>query len=420
MFAPRGWLSRKWKRDVYRTISQSELFNRAYYRSLNLRGLSRLGEPVWHFVNHGWKQGLSPSPAFDTLYYLMKNDDVRLSQINPLYHFLTHGQSERRLALRSCSEAQHSAVPEASALRYFITPSIGQSRVSVLVDSSTLLTDTKRVAEMVHLVADRARASSSSLRVLYRPGSRHNEFIHTLVDALSSNEKKTLEVTEVPLTLTYSDVPFCEEEESIATSWTSAFALRFASQRDRSFLIAQVDTGISFVHNDETNRQGAFQKSARVPETWSDAFAIDPVITGAKNANEIIALVDVDRFPEAYFLTLEALSMHFLGRKPGKSETTVAFVGNPGSRFTVGEDVPVQLVAAGKKLLHQSMGSCLIVPSSQNDPLPEEMCRQGFDVLHLSPHWLKLEEPLGKKSARIWRVPLSAEDLSAALAGALG
>ena len=420
MFAPRGWLSRPWKRDVYRTIRQSVFFDRHFYQTQRPKWLSSIGDPVWHFVNHGWKKGLSPSSGFDTAYYLMKNDDVRLSQLNPLYHYLKHGQSERRLALRSCSEAQHAVVPDASALRYFITPSLGQSRISVLIDSSTQAADTKKVDQMVRLVAEFASARSSSLRVLHRPGNHHGEFINMLIYALPTNLKRTLEITEVPLTLTYSDVPFYEEEESIATSWTSAFALRFASQGTKSFLITHEDNQTSLVKNDEITRQAALQQRTRFPQTWSDPFAGELSNSGPAATNGIVALVDVDHFPEAYFVLLEALSMHFLGETRGEAETTVALVGNPGPRFTVREDLAVRLATPECELRKDRIGRFLILMSGRDDPLPGEMSRQGFEVLHVSSHWQQLEKPIAETSPRVWKIPLSPTELSSALAGVLG
>ena len=420
MFAPRGWLSRTWKRDVYRTIKQSEFFDRSFYYSQHPRLLSLVGDPVWHFVNHGWKKGFSPSSGFDTAYYLMKNDDVRLSQLNPLYHYLKHGQSERRLALRSCSEAQHSIVPDASALRYFITPSLGERRISLLIDSSTPFEDTKTVGEMVRLVAELVNTRSSSLRVLHRPGVYHGEFFNKLISALPSNLKRTLEITEVPLTLTYSDVPFYEEEESIATSWTSAFALRFSSQNTKSFLITHEDNKTILVKNDEINRRAALHKRTHFPETWPGAFSSKLSHSGPTATNGIVALVDVDRFPEAYFVLLEALSMYFLGETRQEPETTIALVGNPGPRFTVREDVAVRMVATDDKLRNDPVGRFLILMSGKDDPLPEKMSRQGFHVFHVSSDWQQLEKPMTETSPRVWRIPLSSVELSSALAGALG
>jgi hypothetical protein len=420
MFAPRGWLSRTWKRDVYRTIKQSEFFDRNFYQSQQPHWLSRTGDPLWHFVNHGWKKGFSPGRDFDTAYYLMKNDDVRLAQLNPLYHYLKYGRSERRLALRSCSEAQHAIVPDATALRYFITPSLGENRISLLIDSSTPFAVTNTVDNMVRLVAKLANTRSSSLRVLHRPGIYPVEFFDKIISALPSNLKRTLEITGVPLTLTYSDVPFYEEEESIATSWTSAFALRFTSQHSKSFLLTQEDDNTILVKNDDINRQAALQKRTHFPETWPGALSSELGRSGPTATNGIVALVDVDRFPEAYFVLLEALSMYFLGETRGQSETTVTLVGNSGPRFTVREDVAVRLVATNGKLRNDSLGRSLILMSDKDDPLPEKMSRKGFDVLHVSSHWQQLERPLAETSPRVWRVPLSPAELSTALAGALG
>ena len=241
-----------------------------------------------------------------------------------------------------------------------------------------------------------------------------------LIYALPTNLKRTLEITEVTLTLTYSDVPFYEEEESIATSWTSAFALRFASQGTKSFLITHEDNQTSLVKNDEITRQAALQQRTRFPQTWSDPFAGELSNSGPAATNGIVALVDVDHFPEAYFVLLEALSMHFLGETRGEAETTVALVGNPGPRFTVREDVAVRLATPECELRNDRIGRFLILMSGRDDPLPGEMSRQGFEVLHVSSHWQQLEKPIAETSPRVWKIPLSPTELSSALAGVLG
>lgn len=51
-----------------------------------------------HFVEHGWRTLLDPSPKFSTSQYLESYQDVREDGINPLFHYLTIGKSEGRIA----------------------------------------------------------------------------------------------------------------------------------------------------------------------------------------------------------------------------------------------------------------------------------------------------------------------------------
>ncbi len=52
--------------------------------------------PLVHYLTTGAARGLDPSAGFDTLYYLRAHKDVRAAAINPLVHFVVHGQAEGR------------------------------------------------------------------------------------------------------------------------------------------------------------------------------------------------------------------------------------------------------------------------------------------------------------------------------------
>jgi FMN phosphatase YigB (HAD superfamily) len=85
-----GWLD-------YLIIKKSGYFDPAYY--LLSYPDCRLADvdPLWHFIEHGWKEHRNPSLKFDTGYYLRANPDVLQAGINPLVHYLQYGQHEGRL-----------------------------------------------------------------------------------------------------------------------------------------------------------------------------------------------------------------------------------------------------------------------------------------------------------------------------------
>lgn len=53
-------------------------------------------EPIWHFIDHGWKENRNPTPNFNTAFYLSDNPDVVKAGINPFYHYIVAGKNERR------------------------------------------------------------------------------------------------------------------------------------------------------------------------------------------------------------------------------------------------------------------------------------------------------------------------------------
>lgn len=62
-------------------------------------------EAFIHFMDTGWKHGLSPSPKFDTKFYLNTYADVSSAVMNPLFHYISHGITERR-APRNASSSE--------------------------------------------------------------------------------------------------------------------------------------------------------------------------------------------------------------------------------------------------------------------------------------------------------------------------
>jgi hypothetical protein len=81
----------------YILIKKSGLFDDHYY--LRVYPDCRLSDvnPLVHYLQHGYHEGRNPSASFDTNFYIESNPDVRLSDTNPLVHYVKHGQKEGRL-----------------------------------------------------------------------------------------------------------------------------------------------------------------------------------------------------------------------------------------------------------------------------------------------------------------------------------
>ncbi len=75
--------------------SPMPLFDPVYYRS-HADSFTAEVNSLLHYVWIGCHRDLSPSAWFDSAYYLRRNRDVALSGTNPLYHFITWGAKEGR------------------------------------------------------------------------------------------------------------------------------------------------------------------------------------------------------------------------------------------------------------------------------------------------------------------------------------
>ena len=414
MFAPRGWFSRKFPRRVYRTIDRSPLFDSNYYRFHHLRGTARLRDPLWHFVNSGWKKGFSPSEEFDSSYYTMKNDDVRVAQLNPLFHFLEYGKGERRLPLRSALEAQQEVTPEASPLRYFITPAGGQRRVSLLLDTATRANEAFPIGSILRLAAQYAMSRKATLRILYRPGSLDHSELSLQISELDKSLQTALEITEVPTTLTYSDIPFFDEEESIATSWSSALALRFSTPEANSYAVARDSTGEMLTKNDSLLRHQLVSSALLVPQESPPELQELLLPAVDTNSGGIAALVNCDLYPLAYGVLIESLSQFVLNLPGSIPLRPISFVGKTGSRFAFAEEFEVNLVSGPTNSLTRVPTSLVVIMSGASDPVPHALSERGMAVIHACPEGAPASSNTAADN-KLTQAPLTASGITKAL-----
>ena len=90
----------------------------------------------------GLVKDATPTPSFDTVFYLRSNPDVAAASLNPLVHFVLHGRREGRLphARSTVNPAARFYVPPHGLLPWFnplnVEVSAGLSpRLNVLLPS---------------------------------------------------------------------------------------------------------------------------------------------------------------------------------------------------------------------------------------------------------------------------------------------
>src|SRR5919112_8031 len=72
-------------------LEKSPLFDRDWYLRKYPDVAAAGGDPAWHYITLGWREGRDPGPLFSTKAYLRKNADVARSGANPLLNFIEHG-----------------------------------------------------------------------------------------------------------------------------------------------------------------------------------------------------------------------------------------------------------------------------------------------------------------------------------------
>ena len=304
MFAPRGWLKRPVARRIYRTIASSDLFDARWYRSTQVSGREKLLDPLWHYLDHGAKAGLDPSPRFDTSHYVHAHHDVRSSGLNPLFHYLEYGIAERRSPVRSVLQTRDALLPESKELETFTSPRLQQPRVTMVVDSHSLLEHSVSLNNLVQTALTFAKENSRSLRII----------------AWSDNGV-TLDLPEPDVSWIVSDrsnpsptFDAHEGEYFLATSSTSALSLQFAApsshqwrySSDKKCIIQQVESPPSlsevFEPRLSTETSPEIPRTGRVPCQTSTTL------------KTLTIFADAQAQPVAYLRWLEELDRIFLRR----------------------------------------------------------------------------------------------------------
>lgn len=77
-------------------IKKSGLFNEDFYLKKYGNQLGSNVNLIEHYLVKGYKEGMNPSPDFETVYYLNRYPDVKNSGMNPLIHYVLYGNKEHR------------------------------------------------------------------------------------------------------------------------------------------------------------------------------------------------------------------------------------------------------------------------------------------------------------------------------------
>lgn len=109
---PRRYRRRRQFQKDTELLTQSTLFDAAWYLSNN-PDVAKSGEdPVVHYLQYGGREGRDPSENFSSTRYLEENADVRKAGMNPLVHYLRHGAREGRRAIPASGEVPPKDSPE--------------------------------------------------------------------------------------------------------------------------------------------------------------------------------------------------------------------------------------------------------------------------------------------------------------------
>lgn len=107
------------------------LWDREYYLS-QIPSLPAGVTPLTHYRTVGWKQGLDPSPWFDTSEYVAANPDLDFAGTNPLDQYIRSGMDELR---------GFGAVPDESGLIFEIGPGVTKKQEAIVREAMSIAHD---------------------------------------------------------------------------------------------------------------------------------------------------------------------------------------------------------------------------------------------------------------------------------------
>ena len=241
MFAPRGWLKRPVPRMMYRVLEKSEYFDARWYRKTQVAAWEKLVDPVWHYLDVGWKKGLNPSPLFDTTYYLASNPDVKDLGLNPLFHYLHYGIKEQRHPVQTGKQSLDRLMGPASALILINTPASGYERISVILDDNSPRDSGAPHWKSLVAALTIAGETKKRLRIIDRRSVSEDLRVGDIAQSMGHSNTRGFEYVSLGLHNRRKDLPVLPDEMFLVTSWTSAFSLRNAVNADQVIYVMSDD-----------------------------------------------------------------------------------------------------------------------------------------------------------------------------------
>jgi hypothetical protein len=182
---------KKWKN----IIKKSGLFDTKYYlfKYPDVR-LSDI-DPILHYIKFGVKEGRNPSAKFNTYFYLQKNKDVKDNGINPLVHYLTYGKKENRETLPGKSNIQEKNFNHEFKIIYEILKKKGENIADFDKNCKAAVFEYLKDSTSKHINIPKVFSSDLYLE-LYPDLNKINPLVHYLNHGIKEGRIGSLELSD--------------------------------------------------------------------------------------------------------------------------------------------------------------------------------------------------------------------------------
>jgi hypothetical protein len=273
---------------IYRTIENSALFDARWYRQHAMAVHERFMDPLWHYLDIGWKKGANPSVFFDTNFYLLANPDVRDLGLNPLFHYLKYGVGEQRQPTQTGLNALYDMYGPASPLRLLPVPEGKSPRTTLVIDDFTPRDSQCPYARVLAVAVTIAASNDSRLRVLDRRTSPDYLPLADTIAHMSVSLKRGWEVSRIALSPRYHEIALQPDEIVVSSSFSSDRAISAVPASRRHYIVTDWEPrfhgdslhgtqALDAMTTSDSNRTvlGSIE-SATVSDTQGATFAVRP------------------------------------------------------------------------------------------------------------------------------------------------
>lgn len=350
---------------IYRTIEGSALFNGEWYRAHAMGAHERLMDPLWHYLDIGWKKGSNPSVFFDTNYYLLANPDVRDLGLNPLFHYLRYGVGEQRQPTQTGLHALHDLYGPGAPLRLLPVPHARNPRTTLLIDDFTPRDSGSPYARVLAAAAWLAAKHDSRLRVLDRRTSPDYLPLADTIAHTTLKLQRGWEVSRVALSPRYHEIAVQPDEVVIASSFSSDRALLSVPASRRHYIVTDWEPRL-FGDSLEGNHASSTATSS---DSHFTVLASHPQLTPARGGNAQIQV----------------------RAEPSTKNSTAT----PSTKLTIGVDVDLlasgQMVAQSLATLELAIKKGVIEPDRVEIVLIGSLPRPVNLLASLIPHQVQCQ-----------------------------
>lgn len=250
--------TKKCARNQIAQIKNSGFFDIEFYVKNNLDVAETKIDPIFHYLNYGWKEGRDPSPHFSTSGYLVMNEDVKLAGLNPLLHYITNGKAEGRVFFHMPETAKIGNVPAILAERFptlspiscYQIPNRDKMRVNIVTDSINGGSLFGGVITALIFAFHLANRHNADIRIITRSEEAEKFRVNEVLENIGISFNGQIEFLYAHFA-SKVEIDVCDNDQFVTTSWWTTYCTLKSVSVDKVIYILQEDERMFYPYGDD-------------------------------------------------------------------------------------------------------------------------------------------------------------------------